>query len=100
MKYAHSIKVSSICSFLYDCTEENARVVAMLCRTQNVGCAFPTVFASLNYRSNILTLPLTGGQQSDPWCRRHRDCPRGRRLFPWDIRIRRSRDDIANYRGK
>jgi hypothetical protein len=72
----------------------------MLCRTQNVGCASPIVFVSFNSRSNILTLPLTGGQQGDPWCRRHLDCPRGRRLYPRDIRIRRRHDDVANYRGK
>jgi hypothetical protein len=72
----------------------------MSCRTQNVGCAFSILFVSLNSRSNILTLPLTGGQQSDPWRRRHRDCPRGCRLCPRDIRIRRRQNDIANYRGK
>jgi hypothetical protein len=72
----------------------------MSCRNYNVRCDFPTVFVSRNSHSNILTLPLTGGQQDHPWCRRHRDCPRGRRLFPRDIRIRRRRYDIANYRGK
>jgi len=71
-----------------------------LFQTQNVGCAFHIVFVSLNTLSNTLTLLLTGGQQSDYWCWRHRDCPRGRRLFPRDIRICRRHDDLANYRGK
>jgi hypothetical protein len=80
--------------------EENVRVKEMLCRTQNVCCALPKVFDSFYSHSNILILPLTGRQQSDPWCRRHRDCPHGRRQCPRDIRIRRRQDDIANCRGK
>ena len=71
-----------------------------LFQTQNLGCTFHIVFVSLNTPSNILTLTPTGGQQGDYWCGRHRDSPRGRRLFPRNIRIRRRHDDIANYRGK
>lgn len=59
-----------------------------------------TVYVSRNCRFNISTLPLTGGQQGDSWCRRHRDCPHGSRVCPRNIRLRRRDDDIANYRGK